>query len=1498
MQVSPAGPRERPPVTENNENQAKSAALPSPSWQPWAFAAAIVVLSCVAYWGGLDNGFTNWDDNWLITENRHIREISWHSLQAMFNPMAPREELGNEYLPLRDLSYAINYALDQYNPRGYHATNLLLHIFNSLLVMLLAVRLTGRRWIGGLAGLLFAVHPVHVEAVSWLSSRKDLLSTFFMLLSANFYLAARRSRSGLMPSESFVQRVRHSSRLSWMLSVLFFICALLSKMTAVVLPALLLLLELFRGRELHTMPRLKRALAQAPFWGAAALFTALASHIGSGLMREPYGEGRWQSLLTATSALTRDFQVLLFGWPMHAAVDLPVQTGFSLPVVTGLLLLLALLGLGLAGWRKSRAGWDSRPAMLLGVAGFGSLWFLIALSPVSNFLVQIGTVFAERYLYIPSIGFCIAVAALAVLGAELLRKRDKLRPLSPAIGVLVVAAIGLSVWGTMQATRPWAGSVSLWKHALAHDPGNNVAHFNLGREYEELALLEVDEKRRDELLARGFEQYQLALDNPARTYRHDPARLYAAMALNLVHRKQPENALPLLDDAAKHIEQPWRDQRARNDIEALIANPRGLALSALGRHEEALAAFEEALRKSDRYAGAHINLASELTRKALSGDSIDESLLNKARSHLADYERKRGRDALLVEARARILLAEFDRRLALSGKGGGTETPASLQPILDESRELFAELVALRDSGATPPAAMAATLVEAADAFGRGRAGDPTAEKYLRRALALSPGYLGLRFLLAQFLFEKANLQSEKGEPAAPTRAEATKLLSEELNRNPGYKPALVLKAAGLRQNAVNEAEKLIADWRGEYAAIKKDNEPTWEGLINTLHTRDEFKKQLRVVVALIREAIELDPENDQGHALLEGSGIQIAQGMWWTLDGQLRVDAEVLLRTAFNARPVDGVVAGRLTGFYTDLAEQILARPLRGATEEEQRKEDEERRKDLENLLTNMLTLSERARRILSNKLFRVGRDIESGARKFKDENGEPLALSGSARRVAASEFIRPATILNPENVEALDWLKKFYEEEGNFEDALKTFERLIEALRDRPELMHGVYLSLGQLQLDFGQQLLTAYKNKLKLGQDQQAAELRQKAIKAYLDALASTGLLIDNPENPEKLNLPIRMRGMAAQRLAYLLINEAEKYYTIALDAYALAPLDFQLEIAEVSEKRAWFVRDPYQRKRELEAIRLQKRQSDPEADVSDLNYQIIELERRILRLEAEELIRQGKLEQALRSLDDAFKAPTSALYAVRGRIYQAMAVQQSDTDERDALVVKAARDYVRALTDPDALVQGADLYWSDEAMRFEEDYVVRARLAYAKAEEVISAALMTMDEGTPQQQRYQKLLDHARGKLKEMRGLGADYMRMARDARERGRLAGALALARGALEYLGDHAPAWQLAGWILTDMAKAEPEKAAEYAGQAREAFQSALRMQNLLTSQRLWLMLDLANLMLEQLQDRRGAREWATRTRGLLGSPEAETLPQESRSLYESRLAELEARLK
>ena len=540
-----------------------------------AFAVAIIVLSFVAYGGSLDNRFTNWDDNWLITENQIIQDPSAENLWHIVNPAAPREELGNEYLPTRDLSYVLNHAMGDMDPTGYHFLDLLMHIFVSLLVMLLAWRLTRQHWMAGLAGLLFAVHPVHVEAVAWASSRKDMLSTVFLMLSVHLYISARRERS-----DSSKLKGR---KLALGLALGCFALALTSKMTAVVLPALLLGVELFFGQQLAKSDLKTRALKQAPFWGMSAAFTLLAMSIGSGLMREPYGEGQFQSLLTATSALTRDFQILITGRPTVAAVDMPVQTGFGGSVTLGLLI-IAVLG-GVAAWGLNHAR-SEKPNPLALLLAFCSVWFVVSLSPVSNVLVQIGTVFAERYLYIPSIGFSIGFAGLLTW---LVQKNRKI--LIPTVISFVGAVVVVWAIFTSYAAANWADSETLWQHTIDVDSGNHIAYFNLGREYHERSQLESDETKRDKLLARAFTNYEHALANPARTYRNDPSRVYGQMSLVEVTRGNAEQALTLITKAFEHVEQPWRNERATNDIVSLLETPHGMALSALGRHDDAVQAF-------------------------------------------------------------------------------------------------------------------------------------------------------------------------------------------------------------------------------------------------------------------------------------------------------------------------------------------------------------------------------------------------------------------------------------------------------------------------------------------------------------------------------------------------------------------------------------------------------------------------------------------------------------------------------------------------------------------------------------------------------------------------------------------------------------------------------------------------------------------------------------------------------------------------------------------
>ena len=1466
-----------------------------------------MLLICVAtfavYQHGLGGQFTNWDDNWLITENRHIRGISWQNIQTMFNPLVPREELGNEYLPVRDLSYAVNYALDGLNARGYQATNLLLHLFNSLLVMLLAMRLTGRRLAGGLAGLLLAIHPVHVEAVSWLSSRKDLLATFFLLAATLLYIAARRPREARMPSQSFARRVGRDSRLAYAFSLLMFVLALLSKMPAVVLPALLVLIELFFLRG-PTEPgpatdqarpdgrgSLRKLALTLPFWAVATLFTALAMKIGTGLMREPYGDGRVQSTLTALSAIARDFQLLFIGWPTHAAVDMPVQTGASLGVLTGAVILLALLGMGVTGWLAARR--EGPWAALAAIAGFGALWFLVALSPVSNFGIQIGTVFAERYLYIPSIGVALALAAAAAIALEKLR--------SPACYVpIVVLLLTCSAWTwlTVQAVKPWRSSTTLWAHALAHDPENHIAWFNAGREKQEQALQEGDETRRIALFEGAMHDYELALLFPARTYRYDAARVRVAMASVCLQRERPSYAMKLLLAAAQDIEQPWRSRALTAhadrvaDIEAIIANYRGLTLSALGDHAGAVAAFEEAATKSARYVSARINLAAELSRAAIAAAPIDEEMLARAGRELAGYEQSRGRDEASIEQRARMVYAEFSRRLELSGKAGEKTVPAEFAALLESARALYAELVTLRARGGTSRRARARTLVEAAEVMARGREGDATAEVYFRNALELDPQFEGLRTLLARFLFEKTR---DRG----PATLEANRLLAEELRHYPTHKPALQLQAAGLRQAAVDRAHALRQRWLPAYRDVRKDDNPTWQALItafyrgdDSLAGREEFTRGLLEVVALLRQAVESDPENSEGLGLIDGTGLPMALGMWFTRTPNLRGNAEDLLRTAFNARPEDGPLAAVLAQFYLELAEEVVNPRVRPESDQQR----EEQREGLNELLANMLTLSEKARNLLSGKLFRVARDIEDGVRPVTDATGKVVELSDMTRGMIVSEFMRAATLLNTENIQALDWLKHYYEKEGNLDEAVKTFQQLIKALKGNPRHLHGVRLTLAQLQTHLGEQAFRAFQNKIALDQDEEAKEMHAKSVRAYLESLETTEAILEDPEDPDKISMPLRLRGISAQRLATLLIRDAEKYLTIALEAYLRLPADFPTEIYEVRRRRATHIRDPH---RKLEQLRETLRSAPPGTDTSRVRDDIRDFERHMARREAETLRIQGKFAQALERLKAAMETPSPGLYAARGEIYVAMAAAAKGA-ERNELVRKAVADFVNATTEPAAQLHAAELYWQDEALALKPGRIAAARAARVRAESLVETAL---DGIVPGDRMYDEMKDLQKraGVLREqMEKLGSGRWRAARGFLREGRLKEALVQAEDAVEMLGDATGPWHTLARIRREIGRERREandpEATRWFEDARAAFQTTLTLNIPLVSMRLEIQLELAELLALDLGESAAARRMIDLAREAL-----KHAPEEVRAglegVWSPKLAELESRI-
>jgi hypothetical protein len=434
----------------------------------------------------------------------------------------------------------------------------------------------------------------------------------------------------------------------------------------------------------------------------------------------------------------------------------------------------------------------------------------------------------------------------------------------------------------------------------------------------------------------------------------------------------------------------------------------------------------------------------------------------------------------------------------------------------------------------------------------------------------------------------------------------------------------------------------------------------------------------------------------------------------------------------------------------------------------------------------------------------------------------------------------------------------------------------------------MHGVNLSLAQLQSDFGEQLLRSFKHKLRLGQEEEAAQLRDKAVRAYLDAVETTGKLIDKPQDPDKISLPIRLRGAACQRLAYLVTRDAEKYYTLALQGYERAPLDFQEEITEVRKKRSWFYRDPYKKLAELKQIR---REAPPGKDISDIIIDIMSLEQRIAHIEATALLAQGKPDRALESLREAFKAPTPELYAVRGRSYLALA----QTENPDDNTVLAAKDLVRAYTDAEALITGAELYWSHEALRFEEDRVRRARAAWTRAEDLVDVSLAAMDKDDPGRARTEELRARIRQAFKEMGSLAEKYIVASKAAQEQGELESALSWVQDAVNLLGDSPVALRRQGQIQRALADRGGPDARKHAENARASFMAALQVEFLLTSQRVDIQLDLIRLWLEVLGDKAGARNWIDIAQRTLDHAEGGNVD-ELRKLYQPRLDELKSR--
>lgn len=440
----------------------------------------VFVLSVLGYVGGLGNGFV-WDDHSLIVENDSVK--SWSALSdnltSDFFYFGRSPLLGQKrgyYRPVVTVSYMVDYSFWGLDPRGYHLRNIALHAAATLLLLLVFGRIfPGRPSSAALAAAFFAAHPIHTESVSWISGRTDLLAGLFFFAAFYCYLRARAPGEG---------GDRATARRIWGAGgVVCFALAILSKESALVLPAALAAYELCLGSPGRAADWRRSVVRTAPYWMVGAVYAVGRLLMSLPPPRNEYvaGFGSYGILLTFVKAIGLYVVKLAVPWPLSAYYQIPLTRDIGQAAV--LLPLAGLAGVAVLSWTRRRAR---------GTSSFLVLFFLVSLLPVSN-LVPIGAprdmgfVAAERFLYIPSAAFCALLAAVIGRLPALLRRGDRAQALFGA--PLLAVYLGL----TIQRTAVWQDDTRFCTETLVQAPDSALLHYLLG-----LSLWEAGERQRAE----------------------------------------------------------------------------------------------------------------------------------------------------------------------------------------------------------------------------------------------------------------------------------------------------------------------------------------------------------------------------------------------------------------------------------------------------------------------------------------------------------------------------------------------------------------------------------------------------------------------------------------------------------------------------------------------------------------------------------------------------------------------------------------------------------------------------------------------------------------------------------------------------------------------------------------------------------------------------------------------------------------------------------------
>ena len=635
---------------------------PDGKWTVPGICVLLAVAVFMVFGQTLRYGFVNFDDDGYFSSNYHVKAgLTWSGVSWAF-----RTGYASNWHPLTWLSLMLDVELFGTGPSGPHLTNLILHAANAMLLFLLLKRLTGTLWPSAFVAVLFAIHPLHVESVAWVSERKDVLSGLFFMLTLLMY-----ARYAQNCAKSQVSGVRWLGSRDYWLAVLFFALGLMSKPMLVTLPFVLLLLDYWPlGRVTSDKWRVTRfripvpqlsslnhlLLEKLPFLllsTASCVATVIAQREAiKSMIVLPFTLRLNNALVSVVTYITQ------MVWPANLAAFYPYRFDTPAWQITGagvLLLFITVLAFRTA---------QRFPYFLV-----GWLWYLGMLVPVIG-LVQVGgQAHADRYTYLPQIGLYLVIVWVIRDWTAGWRWRR------PALGMAAFSVVAVLMVCSLKQTAYWQSDESLWTHALACTSENYTAHNNLGyvlvaqgqpaeaiKHYQEALAInpnysEVINNLGTALLNQG------RLDEAAKYY-HRALEIYPDFAeaynnLGILLTKQGQTV--------EAIEQ-YRKAIELNPSRAEFYNNLGNLLSKQGRTDEAIEQFQKALEVAPDNAKVRFNLANILTAQGRWDEAIEQ--YQQALKQMPDSIHAHNQLGLALQSRGRFAaaIAQFQKVLELDPK--------------------------------------------------------------------------------------------------------------------------------------------------------------------------------------------------------------------------------------------------------------------------------------------------------------------------------------------------------------------------------------------------------------------------------------------------------------------------------------------------------------------------------------------------------------------------------------------------------------------------------------------------------------------------------------------------------------------------------------------------------------------------------------------------------------------------------------------------------------